>query len=121
MMAGQEHSPSYSIYYLAGRSYNDILSFDARKAEFSPEELAKKKREEQRAKEVAIQSASPPTSCCVVTGERMQARANESTGAPDAAQGARIDGEAGGRRLPEELEEQAAGRSGEGAHVTHGC
>ncbi|MGB1603651.1 MAG: hypothetical protein ACPIOQ_63560, partial [Promethearchaeia archaeon] len=36
-----------------GRGYNDILCFDARKAEFSPEELEKRAKQERLAKEAA--------------------------------------------------------------------
>ena len=38
----EEHAPATCRLYPGGRGYNDILSFDARKAEFSPEELEKK-------------------------------------------------------------------------------
>jgi hypothetical protein len=36
--------------------YNDILSFDARKAEYSPEELEKRAKAERLAKEMALRS-----------------------------------------------------------------
>ena len=47
-MIPQGHAPAWVEYYKPGRSYNDIEAFDARKAEFSPEEIEKKKRAEQR-------------------------------------------------------------------------
>jgi len=53
----EEHAPAYCRYYPAGRGYNDILSFDARKAEYSPEELEKKAKAERLAKEMAQRQA----------------------------------------------------------------
>mmetsp|Transcript_55168 Transcript_55168/g.89418 ORF Transcript_55168/g.89418 Transcript_55168/m.89418 type:complete len:328 (-) Transcript_55168:555-1538(-) len=49
----EEHAPAFCRYYPAGRGYNDILSFDARKAEFSPDELEKRAKAERLAKEMA--------------------------------------------------------------------
>eukprot|EP00291_Cryptomonas_curvata_P017269 CAMPEP_0172160634 /NCGR_PEP_ID=MMETSP1050-20130122/5666_1 /TAXON_ID=233186 /ORGANISM="Cryptomonas curvata, Strain CCAP979/52" /LENGTH=158 /DNA_ID=CAMNT_0012830417 /DNA_START=684 /DNA_END=1160 /DNA_ORIENTATION=- len=42
------HAPAWTEYYKPGRSYNDIESFDVRKAEFSVEEMERKKRAEHR-------------------------------------------------------------------------
>jgi len=50
----EEHAPAFCRLYPGGRGYNDIQSFDARKAEFSPEELEKKAKAERMAKEMAI-------------------------------------------------------------------
>lgn len=50
----QPHAPAYFIYYLAGRSYNDIEYFDGRKAEFSPAEMERKKKQEHRQKQIAL-------------------------------------------------------------------
>lgn len=44
----QLHAPAWVEYYKPGRSYNDIECFDVRKAEFSVEEMERKKRAEQR-------------------------------------------------------------------------
>lgn len=52
----EEHAPSYTIYYKAGKSHNDILYFDARKMEFGPEELARAKKRELREKQIAMNS-----------------------------------------------------------------
>ena len=52
----EEHAPAFCRYYPAGRGYNDILSFDARKAECSPEELEKRSKAERLAKEMAIRN-----------------------------------------------------------------
>ena len=49
----EEHAPAFNRLYPPGRGYNDILCFDARKAEFSPEELEKRAKQERLAKEAA--------------------------------------------------------------------
>jgi hypothetical protein len=50
----EEHAPAFCRLYPGGRGYNDILSFDARKAEFSPEELEKKAKADRLKREMAI-------------------------------------------------------------------
>ena len=44
----QLHAPAWVEYYKPGRSYNDIECFDVRKAEYSAEEMEKKRRAEVR-------------------------------------------------------------------------
>mmetsp|Transcript_20910 Transcript_20910/g.52510 ORF Transcript_20910/g.52510 Transcript_20910/m.52510 type:complete len:327 (+) Transcript_20910:125-1105(+) len=44
------HAPAATVYYKKGKSFNDVQYFDARKDEFSAEEMDKKKRLETRDK-----------------------------------------------------------------------
>mmetsp|Transcript_38289 Transcript_38289/g.90556 ORF Transcript_38289/g.90556 Transcript_38289/m.90556 type:complete len:328 (+) Transcript_38289:100-1083(+) len=52
----EEHAPSYTAYYKAGKSHNDIVSFDCRKMEFGPEQLERARKREIREKAIKIAS-----------------------------------------------------------------
>ncbi len=48
------HAPAYVLHYLAGKGFNDIEYFEGRKAEYSPVELERKRKQEHRQKQIAV-------------------------------------------------------------------